>query len=624
MSAAGNVEQKSKPQRSQAQNGPVNNPKEVSSENSFERYMPSNQVTQGYTAAPTNMAPAADTYMASYYPSTYSFPYSMPGSENTWSTGGDNFNSNYSYDFSYQTQDYYNQPGTTPPYLGQSFNFFPGNADYTQGSWNGQGQAGAPTAPSSYYDYSRYPGAQASANVPRSYQGVNGYEMQDGKAHGMKAVEQGMSVLHLSQPGGDKGPGGVPGSNGKVDPRTGQAPGTANFPQAGGGAPSGGGKQTSWAAIASKPAKPLPKTKLKSSSHAPVPTQLPSMKQPMAIGTWNTGDKPVGKVEGQTQPPPVTQPPNGSYAPQAVPPQNTPPVQAVPPQPVVKPEELPTPQQASQIPQGKQGFGSSEQSSGRSQPQAVVQPQPQNRWASSSQSHHGRSSNSGSGGYSTRSNNARNSANSGSYSSSAGVGSSTSVVLEKLRSSNEYNPSDLTLELQNARFFIIKSYSEDDIHRSIKYGIWCSTEHGNKKLDSAFKDKKGDKASGTIYLLFSVNGSGHFCGIAEMTSAVDYNTNTGVWAQDKWKGRFDVKWIYVKDVPNNQLRHIRLENNENKPVTNSRDTQEVPLDKAKQVVKIIHGYRHMTSIFDDFSHYEKRQEEDSQRKTRPSRGGHRN
>ncbi len=38
-------------------------------------------------------------------------------------------------------------------------------------------------------------------------------------------------------------------------------------------------------------------------------------------------------------------------------------------------------------------------------------------------------------------------------------------------------------------------------------------------------------------------------------------------------GKFQVRWIYVKDVPNSQLRHIRLENNENKPVTNSRDTQ---------------------------------------------------
>ena len=56
-----------------------------------------------------------------------------------------------------------------------------------------------------------------------------------------------------------------------------------------------------------------------------------------------------------------------------------------------------------------------------------------------------------------------------------------------------------------------------------------------------------------------------------------------------------VRWVYVKDVPNGQLRHIRLENNENKPVTNSRDTQEVPPEKGRQVLKIIHTYKHQAS-----------------------------
>merc|ERR1712038_1910665 len=168
---------------------------------------------------------------------------------------------------------------------------------------------------------------------------------------------------------------------------------------------------------------------------------------------------------------------------------------------------------------------------------------------------------------------------------------------------------------KNARFFVIKSFSEDDIHRSIKYEIWCSTEHGNKRLDAAYKAQNG---AGPIFLFFSVNGSGHFCGMAEMLSGVDYsNTGSTVWVQDKFKGQFKVKWIYVKDVPNSQLRHIRLENNENKPVTNSRDTQEVPPEKGKLVLKIIHNYKHATSIFDDFIHYEKRQEEDEGRKPPP-------
>jgi hypothetical protein len=79
-------------------------------------------------------------------------------------------------------------------------------------------------------------------------------------------------------------------------------------------------------------------------------------------------------------------------------------------------------------------------------------------------------------------------------------------VLEKLKSANQYNPKDFTINTKGARYFIIKSYSEDDIHRSIKYSIWCSTEHGNKRLDAAFKEREG---KGPVYLLYSVNGSGH-------------------------------------------------------------------------------------------------------------------
>lgn len=174
---------------------------------------------------------------------------------------------------------------------------------------------------------------------------------------------------------------------------------------------------------------------------------------------------------------------------------------------------------------------------------------------------------------------------------------------------SEYNPSEFNLTPKAARFFVIKSYSEDDVHRSIKYNIWCSTEHGNRRLDSAYL--KSCEGQVPVYLFFSVNGSGHFCGMAEMTSRVDYNRKTDVWSQDKWRGCFQVRWVYVKDVPNAVLRNIKLENNENKPVTNSRDTQEIPFDKGKQVLRIFHSYEHQSSIFDDFEHYEKKLDEDT-------------
>ena len=53
-----------------------------------------------------------------------------------------------------------------------------------------------------------------------------------------------------------------------------------------------------------------------------------------------------------------------------------------------------------------------------------------------------------------------------------------------------------------ARYFVIKSYTEDDVHKSLKYEIWSSTDPGNKRLDKAFKECAG---RGPIYLFFSVN-----------------------------------------------------------------------------------------------------------------------
>ena len=82
-----------------------------------------------------------------------------------------------------------------------------------------------------------------------------------------------------------------------------------------------------------------------------------------------------------------------------------------------------------------------------------------------------------------------------------------------------------------------------------------------------------------------------------MMSPIDYNKSSSVWTQvDKWKGRMEVRWIFVKDIPNPQLRHIRVWNNENKPVTNSRDTQELPLDAGLQMLRIFADYPPTKSV----------------------------
>ncbi|KAK1552080.1 hypothetical protein Q3G72_009974 [Acer saccharum] len=181
---------------------------------------------------------------------------------------------------------------------------------------------------------------------------------------------------------------------------------------------------------------------------------------------------------------------------------------------------------------------------------------------------------------------------------------------------DSYNRLDFVTDYKDVMFFIIKSYSEDNVHKSIKYGVWASTANGNKKLDAAFYEAKGKKGTCPVFLLFSVNASAQFCGVAEMVGPVDFDKNVDYWLQDKWSGQFPVKWHMIKDVPNNQFRHILLENNDNKPVTNSRDTQEVQMDHGIEMLKIFKNYEARSSILDDFYFYEHRQKAMQERKTR--------
>ncbi|CAM0876782.1 unnamed protein product [Alopecurus aequalis] len=172
---------------------------------------------------------------------------------------------------------------------------------------------------------------------------------------------------------------------------------------------------------------------------------------------------------------------------------------------------------------------------------------------------------------------------------------------------DQYNKADFVETYSDAKFFVIKSYSEDDVHKSIKYNVWASTPNGNKKLDTAYQAAKEKSSTSPVFLFFSVNTSGQFVGLAEMVGPVDFNKTVEYWQQDKWTGCFPVKWHIVKDIPNNLLKHIILEYNENKPVTNSRDTQEVKLDHGLQVLKIFKEHACKTSMLDDFAFYDNRE-----------------
>lgn len=72
-----------------------------------------------------------------------------------------------------------------------------------------------------------------------------------------------------------------------------------------------------------------------------------------------------------------------------------------------------------------------------------------------------------------------------------------------------------------------------------------------------------------------------------MEEKVNFAKSSDVWAEDsRWKSVFPVSWLVVKDISNRKLKHLRVPKNENKPVTNSRDTQELPFDVGLSMLEI--------------------------------------
>lgn len=142
-----------------------------------------------------------------------------------------------------------------------------------------------------------------------------------------------------------------------------------------------------------------------------------------------------------------------------------------------------------------------------------------------------------------------------------------------------------------SKFFVIKSYTEADIHAAIRHNCWSSTVLGNKRLNKAFtKTKEAD-----VYLFFSVNGSGQFCALARMMGPVDFEKHASCWSDSKWKGSFPVKFHYICNIRNRHFKNMNVQMVRDgvqcySSVVTSRDTQELPFDIGSQMLKIFHGF----------------------------------
>ena len=177
-----------------------------------------------------------------------------------------------------------------------------------------------------------------------------------------------------------------------------------------------------------------------------------------------------------------------------------------------------------------------------------------------------------------------------------------SITSPELRSLNSYTYN--SVPKNKGKYFVMLSACEDDIHKSLKYGIWTSTHEINNALHDLFMHLEGREP---IYLFFSVYGSQMFVGFAEMISPVNFSASFNGWYPNFSNlGYFSVRWIYVKDISFSKVKHIKTY--QGIPIAQAADCQEIPRAAALKVIKIFAETKQFRSVLEDFKYYDAKEQ----------------
>jgi len=76
---------------------------------------------------------------------------------------------------------------------------------------------------------------------------------------------------------------------------------------------------------------------------------------------------------------------------------------------------------------------------------------------------------------------------------------------------DSFDPKKVT---ETSKFFMIRSSTFDDIHKSMKYGVWASTKNNNQKLDENWQETQNADPKGKVFLFFRTVNMNTLCGVA--------------------------------------------------------------------------------------------------------------
>lgn len=123
----------------------------------------------------------------------------------------------------------------------------------------------------------------------------------------------------------------------------------------------------------------------------------------------------------------------------------------------------------------------------------------------------------------------------------------------------------------DTRYFLIKSFNEENVLRCIEDSTWTTQVHVGETLEEAFRTSKN------VILVFSINKSKAFQGYARMESLPGSAVVPSWQKAINWEsaGAFKVRWLVISTTQFYLVSHLKNSYNENQLVLIGKDGQEI-------------------------------------------------
>ncbi|KFY76901.1 hypothetical protein V499_03592 [Pseudogymnoascus sp. VKM F-103] len=146
----------------------------------------------------------------------------------------------------------------------------------------------------------------------------------------------------------------------------------------------------------------------------------------------------------------------------------------------------------------------------------------------------------------------------GTQSSTSTLGTDNTVI--DTYEGRPFDPSLLALSFRDlsfdkTKYFVLRSDNETDMETSFALGQWSAMKDANTRLDNGYR-----RSGGNVIIFFSIVRSQKFCGVARMTSPMDWDTTSEDWLPREdgreYQGQFTIEWLCLNELPFAGIRNV--------------------------------------------------------------------